>query len=346
MMKKLLLMSAVLAAFYGNAQILQTDDFNSLTLGNVAGSISGTVTGQGGYYLSASNGAAPTTSNNAAASLCQIVSTANGSKGLSLSGLNGDKGGVFVWKDGLDTAWAARTSGNNIIEVEVDIYLGARSTAINLNGMAIYESTFSNALTGFLVNTSTGELNIFVYSTPSGNPVGNYFYPLAAAPGIVLPENAFSRIGISYDKTTNIAKIKAPGLPATGATINSSAGSVNPVEVDFASLVGAPANTASGNLIFDNLIVRASSTDTLLSNNSFDLTNNIKMYPNPAKDVLNIDRAGLDLTSVTIADLNGRTVKEVKNNVETISISDLSSGIYMVTINTENGKKVEKLIVE
>jgi hypothetical protein len=72
----------------------------------------------------------------------------------------------------------------------------------------------------------------------------------------------------------------------------------------------------------------------------------VKMYPNPAKNVLNIDYAGLEVSNVSIADLNGRILKDVKGNVSTITIADLSQGIYMVTFNTEKGTKVEKLIIE
>ena len=86
-------------------------------------------------------------------------------------------------------------------------------------------------------------------------------------------------------------------------------------------------------------------TATALSSDSFTLTG-VKMYPNPAKDVLNIVSENEELTNVSIMDLNGRVVKQVSNNFSHISIQDLSKGIYMVTIESAIAKKVEKLIVE
>ena len=86
-------------------------------------------------------------------------------------------------------------------------------------------------------------------------------------------------------------------------------------------------------------------TATALSSDSFTLTG-VKMYPNPAKDVLNIVSENEELTNVSIMDLNGRVVKQVSNNFSHISIQDLSKGIYMVTIESATAKKVEKLIVE
>lgn len=84
---------------------------------------------------------------------------------------------------------------------------------------------------------------------------------------------------------------------------------------------------------------------SVLSSDSFSLTG-VKMYPNPAKDVLNIVSETEELTKVTIADLNGRIVKESTSNLSQISLGNLTSGIYMVTIESANAKKVEKLIVE
>lgn len=87
-------------------------------------------------------------------------------------------------------------------------------------------------------------------------------------------------------------------------------------------------------------------TSAPLSTQPFDIVNKIRMYPNPAKDILNIDNAGTEITNVTITDVNGRIIKEISKNTSAISVSDLSKGIYIVSINTENGKKVEKLIIE
>lgn len=103
----------------------------------------------------------------------------------------------------------------------------------------------------------------------------------------------------------------------------------------------SPLNAAGTHaLIVDNL-----SVSQVLSSESFTLSG-VKMYPNPAKDVLNIQSDVEELTKVSITDLNGRIVKEVKNNLSQISLGDLAKGIYMVTIESATAKKVEKLIVE
>lgn len=103
----------------------------------------------------------------------------------------------------------------------------------------------------------------------------------------------------------------------------------------------SPLNAAGTHaLIVDNFTV-----SQVLSAESFTLSG-VKMYPNPAKEVLNIQSETEELTKVSIADLNGRTVKVVSNNLSQIALGDLAKGIYMVTIESATAKKVEKLIVE
>lgn len=103
----------------------------------------------------------------------------------------------------------------------------------------------------------------------------------------------------------------------------------------------SPANAAGTHaLILDNFTV-----SQVLSAESFTLSG-VKMYPNPAKDILNIQSETEELTKVSIADLNERVVKVVSNNLSQIALGDLSKGIYMITIESATAKKVEKLIVE
>ncbi len=345
-MKKLLLSGILFSAIFSNAQSLISENFNSLTIGNVGTDVTGATAGQGGWFTFASNGAAPTTSTNLNNSNFQIVSTGNTSNGLKLEGPNGDKGVRYIWKDGLSTSWAARTSGNNIIEVEVDINPGAgTTTSENDFGVYIFNTGYTRTLAGFIVNAKTRELSLVAYSTPSGQPADNYSYSLAAAPGIQIPANVFSRIGISYNKTSGQVIIKGPGIAATGLALPGSSSGSDPLEVDFVSFSGhstTTPNTSFTTVIFDNLSVKASATDTLLSldKNNTIITANI--YPNPATDILNV--SGVEgVTSLVINDINGRTIKTV-NDASSINVSDLNTGVYFVNINTENGNITKKFM--
>jgi hypothetical protein len=54
----------------------------------------------------------------------------------------------------------------------------------------------------------------------------------------------------------------------------------------------------------------------------------------------------LTFENVTIVDVNGRTVKTVVDNQTQlqINVSDLTSGVYFMNIETNEGKTVKKFI--
>lgn len=352
-MKKTLLYLFMGASFATTAQTLVTENFNSLVAGDVSTEITGTIPGQDSYFLFATNGTAPTTSTNAGVTNAQIVAGGNASLGLQITGPNGDKGSRFMWKDGFPALWTARTVGNNIIELEVDINPGAGTTLSRNNiGVYIFNAAGDRVLAGVVVKAATRELFLVAYSTPTGNPVGNYTYSLSAAPGIQLPADVFSRVGISYNKTTGQAIIKAPGLAAAGAGVAGSSAGSDPAEIDFVGFSGnttAVPNTAAGSVIMDNLLVKASNTDTLLNNVTFagDSLVTINLYPNPVNDILNID-SKYTLNNISISDINGRVVRNTSlNGTEAqINIADLASGVYLLKVVTSEGTVTKKVIKE
>lgn len=75
------------------------------------------------------------------------------------------------------------------------------------------------------------------------------------------------------------------------------------------------------------------------------MTSTFSVYPNPAKDVLNIsNNTGAEMSSLTIVDINGRTVKQVNSNVSQINISDLNAGVYFVNIKSNEGSLTTKIV--
>jgi hypothetical protein len=80
------------------------------------------------------------------------------------------------------------------------------------------------------------------------------------------------------------------------------------------------------------------------------LTNNIQVYPNPAKEEINIQTSGFFNmnTSIRVYDAAGKQVLETKLQIPqtTIDISGLDKGIYFIKILNGNGEFVEKLIKE
>lgn len=80
-----------------------------------------------------------------------------------------------------------------------------------------------------------------------------------------------------------------------------------------------------------------------------ELESNLSIYPNPARDILNIDLTDLNIKAqINIVDIYGRIVSTLStngNSKNSISVGDLSSGIYIVQIITKNNSISKKIYI-
>lgn len=347
-MKKILLFFAITTSSFLSAQILQNENFNSLTIGNVGIDFVGFIAGQGGWYTTSSNGNAPTTATNAGTSNYQIVAEGiGGTKGLKIVTSNGNNGSRLMSKENLPSLWLTRTVGNNIIEIEYDMYTGPASTSktqvgVNLYG---YDGPTYKLLNGFIYNMDTRELNGIAYLNNAGT-LDTYLIDLSPAPGLILTADTWYRIGFAYDTTTGAVTWKTPtvysGLSAAYWT-----GPFPLFDVHFGSFTPAT-NTAAADIIFDGLTVKATLVEALLDVNQVVEINDFSVFPNPVNNVVSISSATNNaIKSIEIIDFNGRTIKSVKTdnvtNVE-VNVSDLAQGVYTMKIASDNGNVIKKII--
>jgi hypothetical protein len=84
-----------------------------------------------------------------------------------------------------------------------------------------------------------------------------------------------------------------------------------------------------------------------LSNQPFSKSNFV-VFPNPANDSITFVNNGTSSVSALIfTDVNGRIVKKItdENKLnQTVSVADLTKGIYFLALKTSEGTFVEKLI--
>ena len=72
-----------------------------------------------------------------------------------------------------------------------------------------------------------------------------------------------------------------------------------------------------------------------------------EIYPNPTKGTINLKYSKeLEIKSITINDLFGQLVEEFEPNQQTIDITALSKGIYLLKILVNQGQYVKKIIVD
>ncbi|WP_318641178.1 T9SS type A sorting domain-containing protein [Flavobacterium ardleyense] len=348
MKKTLLTLAAFSLVTLASAQAPISLDFNGLTIGNVGTDITGATPGQGGIFTLTNNGAPPTTSTNAGNDNFQIVAgdAAHGNV-LQITGPNGDKGARFAFAGDLFDFWDGRTAGNNIVEVEWSFYTGAPTTSKNNFRGALYNDDGTKILGGLSFASDTKILSGLSYYNNAGT-FANYLFTLETG-GLVLEASTWYTFGFSFNYNTGEIIVRT-GDGTVNGTIAGAAMGVDPMEFDIVASSGT--NTAGPNAsattgLYDNLVIRTSSTDTLLGTADY-LTeaSKLSVYPNPASDVVNI--SGADVKSVSFADINGRTVKSVNVNSTqaTISISDLSTGVYMMTVETADGASTTKKLLK
>ncbi|WP_419870712.1 T9SS type A sorting domain-containing protein [Chryseobacterium sp. CT-SW4] len=328
MIKKLLFGTALVSSFCASAQVLESDNYNSYTVGNMGTDATGATAGQGGTYL---KGGAVTD--------YQIVSGGTGHANylqVTTGNTAASTSNRTAYKTGLATAWQNRTAGNNIIKGSVDIYTGT-SAGVHVSGVGIYGddgSGTSKILVGIRYNSSTKQINGLAYLTDGITP-GSYNISFNGAPSY--PANTWITVGYSYNTTTgaitytmngttttlNIAGYTTPtGLVPTAHYVISSYGAGNAAATTFG---------------IDNYTVEASNTAVLaVSETGVLAKKELSIYPNPVSDILNISAAS-KVNKAEIYDMNGRKIKADLNG-DQVDVSSLVPGNYIINIETKEGK--------
>lgn len=91
-------------------------------------------------------------------------------------------------------------------------------------------------------------------------------------------------------------------------------------------------------------------TDTTIGIGSIPALGDLLVYPNPAQDVLTIDAAAFGSDAINIAVVNtvGQQVFTIRRNnagIETIDISDLENGFYMISVDSDAGFSTTKFMI-
>lgn len=94
----------------------------------------------------------------------------------------------------------------------------------------------------------------------------------------------------------------------------------------------------------DNIAVGSISNAYNAESNVADLTelsNSVQIYPNPAVNQVQIDSDGGMISEVLFLDLSGSVVKHTQlNGANTVDISNLSPGVYMLKLQTIDGAQI------
>jgi hypothetical protein len=92
-------------------------------------------------------------------------------------------------------------------------------------------------------------------------------------------------------------------------------------------------------IVFDNVIPSALGTADFGNTN-----NSISLYPNPAKEVLNISSSS-QIANIEVYDLLGKKVAS-NNNASVVNVATLGKGAYIVKVVQENGSVIAKQFIK
>ncbi|MFT5890347.1 MAG: subtilisin family serine protease [Dokdonia sp.] len=106
--------------------------------------------------------------------------------------------------------------------------------------------------------------------------------------------------------------------------------------------------TTGGRLNINNSMMDLiNNCDTLLAIKDNILDNGLTIYPNPAKDIINIELPqSFTIESVSLYTIQGQKLKETGFQNNSIDISNLSKGVYILTLKTSNGTNFHKTFIK
>lgn len=93
--------------------------------------------------------------------------------------------------------------------------------------------------------------------------------------------------------------------------------------------------------VWNNSTYRQAAVTSTIANTE---SGNLGMYPNPARDVLNLTSPANILSATAVNALGKKTV--LQSNPQGLDVSGLSSGVYMVTVNTNMGTVTERIVIQ
>ena len=284
--------------------------------------------------------------------------------------LTGLSNGQNLITEGFDTftnlATAGWTTTNQSAPVGASTWAQGGGTAFATGGQAGGPTSFTlcnfNSTTGAgtisnwlitpVLNLQNGDVVTF-YSRTGGtsSPFPDGLEVRLNSTDTSVAGNPFGATGVGA--FTTLAVAINPNLTTTGYpliwtqysyTITGLTGIV-PCKIGFRYFVtnGGPDGLNSNIIGLDTF-----SVDRAVASAQSFFATNFSIYPNPANNFLNLSvKNGLSVNEITMVDINGRTVKTINNAFDSemeINVSDLTTGVYMLTIKTDEGVATSKFV--
>ncbi|MDR6403512.1 MULTISPECIES: GEVED domain-containing protein [Chryseobacterium] len=201
-------------------------------------------------------------------------------------------------------------------------------------------STFdSNAITGTNSGSTTDETPLSCQTNANNNVWYSVVVP--ASGNLTIETKGVAGSGYS-DSVINAFTGSCGAL--TGAGCDDDNGDANFSKLVLTGLT--PGSTllisvwrwSNSSVVDGQFQVSAYDASILATNEVKDSKNNIKVYPNPFSDILNISDAA-NVKNVLVTDFSGRVVKTIPNPGSALQLGELKQGMYLVTLEMKDGSR-------
>lgn len=246
-------------------------------------------------------------------------------------------------------------SGTSYV-VTVGSVSGTGTLSIDLNAISTnIIDTNSNAISGGFTAGNTHTVDTDAPILTSSNPIDNAINVIVDSNiELTFSENISKGTGnLVIKRTSDDSTIETIDVTTSTVSIASNIATINPIsDLDLNTEYYIQIdNTAFKDIVNNNyagisdMTSLSFTTESTLSNNENDIAT-FRVYPNPVKNILNINNAK-DIENVDIYNLLGQNVasfnkKTIINN--TLNLIELPKGIYLVKIHAGNKTKTIKIL--
>lgn len=303
--------------------------------------------------------------------------TVCGASGSATISATADAGATITWYDAA-TGGNVLSTGNSyttpVISANTTYYVSAKSgsnppsaglaNAISTTGYTLEAGLFFDAASSFTIN------GVYVY--PIGTGPGTVVIALqdgSVSPAVTLQTITVNLTGTTAPYVKTFVPLNFSVTPGSNYKLMmmSRTGGVSSLVRESGSSWGAyplsvpgvmtitSGNCCSGNTtstsyyyFYDwqltagcesarqpvNVVVNSS----CLGTSETSAKDAIKVYPNPFSDILNVSDI-VNVKSISVTDLGGRLIKTIEKPSSAINLSDLQSGLYMITLYLKDGSQ-------
>lgn len=246
------------------------------------------------------------------------------------------------------------TSTLNSIVSDSYMYSKNNNNQISITGLVNPSITLNFSTNNAIVGTfpmnygytnSDSMAGTYVYGTYNGTFSGTINTIVDAYGTLNMTINGVqSNYTVTRLKSTQSLSLNYSIFPNVGTIVQTvytyyEAGNSSPIFRSTETVVNVPLQG-----IVDETTTVMEKFDGVLSNSAFDSNQSIA-YPNPMRDLLYLsDYSDSSIAKISLTDMRGRIVLSLLKPSQTIDVSGLESGLYLLEVQTDKGIQTQKVL--